>query len=83
MVDERYSGQIYGTATYREGKVTRLSDWKALQQDQRFERTWAYSDSMNDMPLLTHADHAWVINPNALLLEQAQQRGWEVCNWVR
>lgn len=38
---------------------------------------------MNDLPLLNHADHAWVVNPNALLLEQAQQRGWEVCNWVR
>ncbi|MET3074604.1 MULTISPECIES: HAD family hydrolase [Pantoea] len=83
VVDERYSGQTYGTMTYREGKVTRLSDWKALQQDQRFERTWAYSDSMNDLPLLAHADHAWVVNPNPLLLQEAQQRGWEVCNWAR
>ena len=83
IVDERYSGQIYGTATYREGKVTRLSDWKALQQAQRFEHTWAYSDSMNDLPLLAHADPAWVINPDARLQQEAQQRGWQVCNWVR
>jgi HAD superfamily hydrolase (TIGR01490 family) len=83
IVDDRYSGLTYGTMTYKEGKVARLSDWKALQQESHFERTWAYSDSMNDLPLLDHADHAYVINPDTLLHQEAQQRGWQVCNWVR
>ncbi|MFS2223408.1 HAD family hydrolase [Pantoea sp. B65] len=83
IVDDRYSGSTYGTMTYKEGKVTRLSDWKALQTDQTFKHTWAYSDSMNDLPMLEHADHAHVINPDELLHQEALNRGWEVCRWVR
>lgn len=29
VVDDRYSGQIYGTAVYSKGKMVRLSDWQA------------------------------------------------------
>ncbi|WP_017346977.1 HAD family hydrolase [Pantoea sp. A4] len=83
IVDERYSGQTYGTMTYQQGKVDRVSDWKALQQECKFDRTWAYSDSMNDLPLLAHADHAHVINPDALLQQEAEQRGWQVHRWQR
>lgn len=83
IVDDRYSGLTYGTMTYKEGKVTRLSDWKTLQQDRSFARTWAYSDSMNDLPMLEHADHAHVINPDALLHQEAVKRGWEVSRWVK
>ncbi|OQP35866.1 MULTISPECIES: HAD family hydrolase [Pantoea] len=83
VVDDRYSGQTYGTLTYKEGKVTRLTDWRALQQESQFDRTWAYSDSMNDLPLLAQADHALVINPDARLHQEALARGWEVCRWAR
>lgn len=83
VVDDRYSGQTYGTLTYKEGKVTRLTDWRALQQESQFDRTWAYSDSMNDLPLLAQADHALVINPDARLHLEALARGWEVCRWAR
>lgn len=83
VVDNRYSGQTYGTMTYKEGKVARLSDWRALQQEQDFAHTWAYSDSMNDLPLLAQADHALVINPDALLHQEALNRGWQVCRWAR
>lgn len=83
IVDERYSGNTYGTMTYKEGKVTRLGDWKALQQDEAFDRTWAYSDSMNDLPLLEQADHAHVINPGEQLHQEALNRGWQVYHWAR
>lgn len=81
IVDDRYSGQIYGTLTYQQGKVTRLNDWLAWHKP--FEQTWAYSDSINDLPMLEHADRAYVINPQAKLDMLAQQRGWEVCHWVK
>ena len=64
IVDDRYSGQTYGTMTYKDGKVTRLNDWLAIQQESAFAKTWAYSDSLNDLPMLEHADHACVINPD-------------------
>lgn len=83
VVDERYSGLTYGTMTYKEGKVMRLTDWRALQENDSFRHTWAYSDSLNDLPLLAQADHAFVINPDGLLHQEALSRGWEVCRWSR
>lgn len=83
IVDDRYSGQTYGTMTYKEGKITRLNDWLTLQKDARFNHTWAYSDSINDLPMLEHADHAHVINPSETLHQLAEQRGWEVYRWMR
>ncbi|BCQ34070.1 MULTISPECIES: HAD family hydrolase [Erwinia] len=83
IIDDRYSGQTYGTMTYKEGKVSRLNDWLQQAQTPTYSRTWAYSDSINDLPMLEHADHAWVINPAEPLSLLAQQRGWEICHWLR
>ncbi|WP_455814461.1 HAD family hydrolase [Pseudomonas graminis] len=83
IIDDRYSGQTYGTMTYKEGKVSRLNDWLQQVQTPPYSRTWAYSDSINDLPMLEHADHAWVINPAEPLSQLAQQRGWEICHWLR
>ncbi len=83
IVDDRYSGQTYGTMTHPYGKVRQLKEWLLLQESAGFAQTWAYSDSMNDLPLLEHADHAWVINPAEPLHQLAQQRGWEVCQWLK
>lgn len=83
IIDDRYSGQPCSAASGKTDKATHLADWKALQQANRFHHTWAYSDSINDLPLLEQADHAWVINPDTLLLQEAQQRGWQVSHWVK
>lgn len=83
IVDERYSGNTFGTMTYKEGKVTRLNDWLSQQNAVKFEHIWAYSDSINDLPMLEHADYAHVINPAEPLLNLAQQRGWDVHHWTR
>ena len=82
IVDERYSGGIFGTITYQQGKLTRLAEWQA-EQPHRFDKIWAYSDSMNDAPMLQHADFARVINPAPPLHALAEQHGWEVHRWVR
>ncbi len=83
IIDERYSGQTYGTMTYKEGKVSRLNEWLQQRSTPPFSHTWAYSDSINDLPMLEHADHAWVINPAEPLSQLAQQHGWEICHWSR
>ena len=63
----------------REGKVTRLHEWlrargHALDQ---FDST-AYSDSINDLPLLSAANHPVAVDPDPRLAEQARERGWPV-----
>ena len=83
IVDDRYSGAPCAVMAWRAGKATRLADWRALQQENRFQQTWAYSDSITDLPLLALADHACAVNPDAQLLDEARQRGWQVAHWEK
>ena len=39
---------------------------------------WAYSDSSNDIPLLSLVGNRVVVNPDAKLLAHARENGWEV-----
>ena len=41
-------------------------------------RCTAYSDSANDLPMLSLVGHAVAVNPEASLREMARERGWEV-----
>jgi phosphoserine phosphatase len=61
----------------RAGKVARLHHW--LQgRDQRFEQfqSTAYSDSINDLPLLEAVQQPVAVNADARLAALAEQRGW-------
>ena len=75
----RFTGRPEGTLNMREGKVTRLHHWLALrgQRLQDFD-SWAWSDSMNDLPLLQAVDHAVATHPDARLAAVAAERGWPV-----
>ncbi|WP_339530508.1 HAD family hydrolase [Pseudomonas mucidolens] len=76
-----YSGQTVGVLTYREGKITRLMEWLA-QEDQSLEGAYFYSDSRNDLPLLLKVDHPQVVNPDPVLREHAQKAGWPIHQWT-
>ena len=79
-----FTGRTTGILNMREGKVTRLQVWLTAsgQQLQDMDRT-AYSDSINDLPLLQAVNHAVVVDPDALLREQAVARGWRVLHLAR
>lgn len=75
----RFSGRSLGVLNMREGKVQRLHDWLATQQlDLADCESTLYSDSINDLPLLSAVRHAVAVDPDALLARQARQRGWPV-----
>lgn len=84
LVDGCYSGRIDGEPNMREGKVARLLAWLAAQGlDEAARRdaltcAWFYSDSVNDLPLLTAVGRPVAVDPDARLLEAARQRGWPV-----
>ena len=42
------------------------------------ERSYAYSDSESDLPMLRAVRHAVVVNPDAALRRIALQEGWEL-----
>jgi HAD superfamily hydrolase (TIGR01490 family) len=72
-----FTGRTLGTLNMRDGKVERLHAW--LQSRgiawRDCEATF-YSDSINDLPLLSAVQHAVVVNPDAPLAAVAAQRGW-------
>jgi HAD superfamily hydrolase (TIGR01490 family) len=77
QADGRFTGRVAGPACFREGKVEKLEAWLAARGAEARE-TWFYSDSHNDLPLLTRVDHPTAVNPDAALAEIARARGWPV-----
>lgn len=74
-----FTGEIMGTPSFREGKVTRVQAWLAARNLgwQDVETTF-YSDSMNDLPLLEKATHPVATNPDDRLRQLAAERGWRI-----
>ena len=61
-VDGLFTGKPRGVPNFREGKV----------------KSWFYSDSLNDLPLLELVDHPVAVDPDATLRARAEERGWQV-----
>lgn len=77
IVEGRYTGEVAGIPSYREGKVTRLNDWlEAHGADMK--DSWFYSDSYNDLPLLSMVDNPVAVNPDDRLRSHAEEAGWEI-----
>ena len=74
-----YSGGTTGTLNMREGKVTRLHGWlQAREQTLDHFESSAYSDSINDLPLLEKVRHPVATNPDPRLRQVAGDRGWRI-----
>jgi phosphoserine phosphatase len=71
------TGNIVGTPTFQQGKVTALTAW-LRNQGQKMEGSYFYSDSINDLPLLLVVDNPVAVDPDASLRAEAKQRNWEV-----
>lgn len=72
------TGRLAGTPTSGPGKVDHMHAWLArlgLSFD-GFERSHFYSDSHNDIPLLSVVSHPVATNPSAALARHAQLQGW-------
>lgn len=73
--DGRFSGKVAGVPSYREGKVTRLREWLDAHGES-LKGSWFYSDSHNDLPLLTQVDHPVTVNADPVLADHARRHGW-------
>ncbi|MDD2775675.1 MAG: HAD-IB family hydrolase [Gallionella sp.] len=78
--DGEFTGGVADVPCFREGKITRLNNWLA-------ERGWTlesfsdsvfYSDSMNDLPLLSMVQTPIAVNPDPTLYQHAEQHGWPI-----
>ena len=74
----RYTGRVQGVPNIQEGKVERLLAWLAERNMKLsdFRESWFYSDSQNDLPLLSHVTHPVAVNADPVLAAHARQKGW-------
>ncbi|WOG27743.1 HAD family hydrolase [Endozoicomonas sp. 8E] len=76
--DNRYTGKVVGTPTFQEGKVIRLKQWLQENPEYSLEGSYFYSDSKNDLPLLSQVDHPFAVDSDPELTAVAHEKGWPV-----
>ena len=77
IVEGRYSGRYVGVPTFREGKVEALRHWLE-ERGRDLTGSHFYSDSHNDLPLLEQVENPVAVDPDPILRQQAEERGWPV-----
>jgi HAD superfamily hydrolase (TIGR01490 family) len=80
--DGQFTGEVRGAPSFREGKIARVEAWLESMGFwwSRFERAWFYSDSSNDLPLLSRVSDPVAVDPDEVLLAHAREMGWSVLN---
>jgi HAD superfamily hydrolase (TIGR01490 family) len=76
-VDGVYTGRLVGGLLHGEAKAAAVQAL-AKREGLDLSRCAAYSDSLNDMPMLMQVGHPSVVNPDAGLRAEARSRGWPV-----
>ena len=74
-----FTGCTTGTLNMRQGKVERLHEWLvARSHTLRAFRSRAYSDSINDLPLLEAVQEPVAVDPDPQLAAIARDRSWQI-----
>jgi HAD superfamily hydrolase (TIGR01490 family) len=82
VVDGYYTDQLDGPFVYGQGKVTAILE---LSADRGYDlvASYAYSDSISDLPMLEAVGHPVAVNPDRELEKIAHDRGWPVVIFAR
>lgn len=80
QMEGEFTGRVQGTPSFREGKITRLEAWMS-----HHGWTWGsftdstfYSDSLNDLPLMTLVKNPVAVDPDDTLRAHAEAHGWRI-----
>ena len=76
-VDGIYTGALVGDMLHGEGKAVAVGEI-AQREGLALEECYAYSDSSNDLPMLSLVGHPCAINPDSTLRAHAKANGWRV-----
>ncbi|TFW20675.1 HAD family hydrolase [Duganella callida] len=78
--DGRLTGRLIGTPTQGPGKIVHTRAWleKMGKKLEDFGTVHFYSDSHNDLPLMSIVSHPVATNPNEKLKTHAAAQGWRL-----
>jgi HAD superfamily hydrolase (TIGR01490 family) len=77
VADGLYTGRLVGDFLHGTAKAAAVKELAAAENFD-LERCWAYSDSFNDIPLLSVVGHPVAINPDSKLRRHARAHNWPV-----
>jgi HAD superfamily hydrolase (TIGR01490 family) len=72
-----YTGRLVGTVLHGQAKADAVQALAAAE-GLDLSRCSAYSDSINDLPLLCLVGHPVAVNPDSALRAEARKRNWEI-----
>ncbi len=74
--DGRYTGEVefYSAGVHKVEAIEREVELHHLD----LANSFAYSDSITDLPMLEAVGHPVAVNPDRGLLKEAESRGWEI-----
>ena len=77
-VSGRFSGAPTGIPSFQGGKITRVEAWLTESGHWwgSFDKTYFYSDSHNDLPLMKKVSHPVAVDPDPTLKSHAETHGW-------
>lgn len=75
-----FTGKPRGMPAFKAGKIGRVDAWLESMGLHwgSFDRSWFYSDSHNDMPLLQRVSDPVAVDPDDRLRAHALSQGWPV-----
>jgi HAD superfamily hydrolase (TIGR01490 family) len=75
VADGIYTGRLAGPFVYGDGKTEAIAKLSA-ERGYDLRLSYAYSDSVSDLPMLELVGHPVAVNPDRALESVAHQRGW-------
>jgi putative phosphoserine phosphatase/1-acylglycerol-3-phosphate O-acyltransferase len=76
----RFDGSISGNFVWSRGKLAAVQEW-AEREDVDLSESFAYSDSIYDLPLLSAVGSPAAVNPDPRLTLYAVARGWPIVHF--
>ncbi|MEO9239525.1 MAG: HAD-IB family hydrolase, partial [Jatrophihabitantaceae bacterium] len=75
--DGAFTGRLIGDLLHGEAKAEAVREL-ALAEGLDLAECAAYSDSINDIPMLSLVGRPVAVNPDSALRDEARRRGWEI-----
>jgi HAD superfamily hydrolase (TIGR01490 family) len=76
------TGKLVGKPLHGKAKYKAMKHL-AKERNISLKRSYAYSDSHNDLPMLTHVGHPVCVNPDKILKTHAQAAGWKILDFKK
>ncbi|WP_407691047.1 HAD-IB family hydrolase [Rubrobacter marinus] len=80
--DGAFTGELSGAPVAGEARARMLASF-ARKRGLDLSRSYAYADSISDLPMLEAVGNPVVVNPDGRLEKAARERGWTIKRWRR